>query len=74
LWGVIVEYPFVEGIKMGAELNGAVKEQGSPETSGLLGLVWDLGRASLDLAVRRGLSEAAPAWEVTSGVTISFNL
>jgi hypothetical protein len=73
LWGVIAEYDLTEDFRLGIELNGAGKEQEFPETSGLVGLVWDLKTASFDLGIRRGLSSAASDWEVTAGMTISFN-
>lgn len=72
IWGVILEYPFEGKFRVVGEVNGVVKSHGSPDNSGLIGFIWEVGRVNLDFGVRGGISEAASDWELTTGITFSF--
>jgi hypothetical protein len=72
IWGVILEYPFGGKIRAVGEVNGVIKSQGSPDNSGLVGFIWGIRKVGLDFGVRKGFSNAAPDWELTTGITFSF--
>jgi hypothetical protein len=72
IWGVILEYPFGGKFRPVGEVNGSFKRHENPEVSGLIGLIWETDGVDLDIGVRKGFSEAASDWELTTGVTFSF--
>jgi hypothetical protein len=75
LWGVILEYPLSEDLRLVAELNGESLRGEGAENSGLLGVIWEpssLPDLTLDLGIRRGTSRAAADWGATLGLTFSF--
>lgn len=72
IWGIIAEYPFEGRFRIVSEVNGSVNYQDSPESSGLIGFIWEIRDVAMDFGTRMGFSEASPDWELTSGVTFSF--
>jgi len=72
IWGVILEYPFKGAFRIVGEINGTVKNEGLPETSGLIGFIWRIKGIDFDFGAREGFSDAAPDWELTSGMTVYF--
>ncbi len=72
IWGVILEYPFEGKLRAVAEVNGIFGTNGPPEHFALIGFIWEVGGVNVDFGIRKGLSEAAIDWEITSGVTFSF--
>lgn len=72
IWGVILEYPFEGKLRLVGEINGVFKQNGLPDNSGLLGFIWETGRFDFDFGVRKGFSNAAADWELTTGMTFSF--
>ncbi|MGR3310753.1 MAG: hypothetical protein ACUZ77_08255 [Candidatus Brocadiales bacterium] len=72
IWGVILEYPFEGKLRAVGEVNGVVKRHGSPDNSGLIGFIWEMGIGDMDFGLRKGFSNAAPDWELTTGITFSF--
>lgn len=72
IWGVILEYPFGSKFRPVGEVNGSFKHHENPEVSGLIGFIWETDRVDLDIGVRKGFSEAASDWELTTGVTFPF--
>lgn len=72
IWGVILEYPFEGKFRIVGEINGTVKNKGLPETSGLIGFIWRVKGIDFDFGARKGFSDAAEDWEVTSGATFYF--
>lgn len=72
IWGVILEYPFGGGLRSVAEVNGVIKRHGPSDNSGLAGFIWGIGGTDLDFGIRKGFSNAAPDWELTTGITFSF--
>lgn len=75
LWGVILEYPVSEGLRLVTEFNGESLRSEGAENSVLLGVVWEpssLPDLILDLGIRRGTSRAAADWGATLGLTFSF--
>ncbi len=72
IWGVILEYPFEGEFRVVGEINGVVKNEGLPETSGLVGFIWKINGIDLDFGARKGFSDVASDWELTSGMTLYF--
>ncbi|MBI4514692.1 MAG: hypothetical protein HY699_02605 [Deltaproteobacteria bacterium] len=73
LWGAIVELPAFESVRVVGEVNGESTRGQSPVVSALLGAIWNVRSAAIDGGVRRGLTPAAPDWELTLGLTFSFS-
>jgi hypothetical protein len=74
LWGGIVEYPVSSRIRIAGEISSE-KVHGEPkESSVLVGLIFESPSTgnSFDGGLRRGVSSAAPDWELTLGWTFSF--
>jgi hypothetical protein len=72
LWGVILEYPFQGRFRVIAEINGVVERRGPPDTSGLVGFIWNIHNIDYDFGVRKGLSNPALDWGLTTGMTFTF--
>lgn len=72
IWGVIFEYPFAAKLRLVGEINGVFRQIGPPDSSGLLGLIWETGRFDLDFGIRKGFTKSAKDWELTTGMTFSF--
>lgn len=76
VWGVIVEFPILRNLRLVGEVNGEGGEGERADHSGLLGFIWQPASSELfvDLGLRRGLSSAAPDWQLTTGLTFAFSL
>jgi len=75
-WGVIGELPLHPKLRLVGEVNGESTQGQRPNNSALLGVIWQptARNASFDAAVRHGISEAAPDWAFTVGLTFGFSL
>lgn len=73
IWGVIVELPIVPKFRLVGEVNGEITKGEHPNSSGLLGFIWQptSSTVSLDAGIRRGIS-GSPDWQFTIGLTFSF--
>jgi hypothetical protein len=72
IWGVIGELPLHAKLRVVGEVNGEVTPQGErPNNSALLGLILQPTSKNLflDAGVRRGISDVAPDWQFTIGLT-----
>ena len=76
IWGVIGELPVARNLRLVGELNGGSTQGELPNNSALLGFIWQPTSSNvfLDAGVRRGISRAAPDWQLTIGVTFGFSL
>jgi hypothetical protein len=72
LWGIIVERPITESLRIAVEVNGESVRHSRPDNSALLGLLWDYRKVTYDAGVRFGLSKAAPDVAFTLGLTFRF--
>lgn len=72
LWGVIVERPVSQSLRLAAEFNGEFARGSTAENSALAGLLWDYRKITFDAGVRFGLSKAAPDVAFTTGLTFRF--
>jgi hypothetical protein len=54
------------------EINGSSQNKKPSEYSGLIGLIYDAGGFDIDFGIRKGFSNAASDWALTTGMTISF--
>ncbi len=72
IWGVITEYPFQGRFRLVGEINSTVENKGSPDTSGLIGFIWNIHGIDWDFGARKGFTDAALDWGLTTGVTFSF--
>jgi hypothetical protein len=75
-WGVIGEVPLHSRLRLVGEVNGESVDGERPNNSALLGVIWQPTSANLflDAGVRRGISQAAPDWQFTIGMTFGFPL
>ena len=74
VWGAILEYPVTSRIRIAGEISGE-KVHGEPkESSVLIGLIYESPSTgnSFDAGFRRGITSAAPDWQVTFGWTFSY--
>jgi hypothetical protein len=74
IWGAIFEYPLNSRVRIAGEISGE-KVHGEPkESSVLIGLIFESPSTgnSFDGGLRRGVSSAAPDWQVTFGWTFSY--
>jgi hypothetical protein len=72
IWGVIGELPLHAKLRVVGEVNGEVTTQSErPNNSALLGLILQPTSKNLflDAGVRRGISDVAPDWQFTIGLT-----
>lgn len=72
IWGVILEYPLGGTLRPVGEVDGSFKRHENPEASVLLGFIWETSIGNFDLGLRKGLSDNALDWELTTGVTFSL--
>lgn len=72
LWGFILEYPLQKSFRLVGEVNGSFKKDSLPENSALIGFIWSIHGKDFDFGVRKGFSNAAPDWALTTGRTFSF--
>ena len=74
IWGVIGELPLHSKFRLVGEVNGESTEGERPNNSALLGVIWQPTSKNLflDAGVRRGISDAAPDWQFTIGLTFGF--
>ncbi len=75
-WGVIGELPLHSKLRLVGEVNGETTQGERPNNSALLGVIWQPTSKNLflDAGVRRGISDAAPDWQFTIGLTFGFSL
>jgi hypothetical protein len=71
LWGVVVEVPVAGGMRVVSEVDGESTDGARPANQALLGGIWESSSFPLavDVGVRRGLSDGAPDWALTAGLT-----
>jgi len=76
IWGVIGELPLHSKLRLVGEVNGETTQGERPNNSALLGVIWQPTSKNLflDAGVRRGVSDAAPDWQFTIGLTFGFSL
>jgi len=76
IWGVIGELPLHSKVRLVGEVNGETTQGERPNNSALLGVIWQPTSKNLflDAGVRRGVSDAAPDWQFTIGLTFGFSL
>jgi len=76
VWGVIVEFPILQNVRLVGEVNGESGEGEHADNSGLFGFIWQPASSELlvDLGLRRGISSTAPDWQLTTGLTFAFSL
>lgn len=77
LWGLIAELPASPGLRLVGEVNGESVEHERANNSALVGFIWQpipARRFWVDAGVRRGITRAAPDWQVTLGLTLGFDL
>lgn len=72
IWGSILEYPYKGRFRFVGELNGEFEFRGQHEIFGLIGFIWEIRNVDIDFGVRKGLSDVASDWELTTGITFSF--
>jgi len=74
VWGVIGELPVHSRIRLVGEANGESIQGAQSNISALFGVIWQPTSANLflDAGVRRGISQAAPDWQFTMGLTFGF--
>jgi hypothetical protein len=75
-WGVIGELPLHPKLRLAGEVSGESTRGRRPDNSALLGLIWQPTSSNLflDAGVRHGISDAAPDWAFTVGLTFGFSL
>jgi hypothetical protein len=76
VWGVIVELLILQNVRLVGEVNGESGEGERADNSGLFGFIWQPASSELlvDLGLRKGISSAAPDWQLTTGLTFAFSL
>jgi hypothetical protein len=76
IWGVIGELPLHSKLRLVGEVNGETTQGERPNNSALLGVIWQPTSKNvfLDAGVRRGISQAAPDWQFTIGLTFGFSI
>src|SRR5262245_12544315 len=75
IWGLIAEFPVADGVRLVGEVNGEKPRREDQRDSALLGVIWQPWLDKnlwLDAGIRRGITSAAPDWQVTLGITFSF--
>ena len=75
-WGVIGELSLLPSLRLVGEVSGESIRKEIPDNSVLLGLILQLSSSSifLDGGIRKGISNGAPDWLFTTGLTWSFSL
>jgi len=76
IWGVIGELPLHSKLRLVAEFNGETTQGERPTNSALLGVIWQPTSKNLflDAGIRHGISQAAPEWQFTIGLTFGFSV
>jgi hypothetical protein len=76
VWGVIAELPVHSRVRLVGEVNGESIQDARPNNSALFGVIWQPTSAKLflDAGVRHRISQAAPEWQFTMGLTFGFGL
>ncbi len=76
VWGVIGELPVHPKLRFVGEINGESIQGARSNDSALLGVIWQPTSANLflDAGVRHRISQAAPEWQFTMGLTFGFAL
>ena len=76
IWGVVLEYMISDGFLAAWEIDGKAVESHVPDDSTLIGMIWAIPsrRLSLDIGGRFGLTDVAPDWLFTLGVTFDFSV
>lgn len=71
IWGVIIELPVLQNLRVVGEVNGESVKGDPPNNSGLFGVIWQppSSHVAIDAGVRRGISSGAPDWLITMGLT-----
>jgi hypothetical protein len=75
IWGVVLEYMVSNDFLAVWEIDGKAVESHIPDDSTLIGMIWTIPsrRLSLDLGGRFGLTDPAPDWLFSLGITFSFS-
>lgn len=76
VWGVITEFPILQNVRLVGEVNGKSGKGEHADNSGLFGFIWRPASSELfvDIGLRRGISSAAPDWQLITGLTFTFSL
>jgi hypothetical protein len=76
IWGLIVERPLTNRIRIASEIAGESQTPGGPNHTALLGGIVELEGfpIAFDAGVREGLSKASEDWSFTIGFTVGFPL
>jgi hypothetical protein len=77
VWGLIGELSVAPRVRLVGEVSGESVERERPDDSLLIGFIWQPVASRnlwIDAGVRRGLTSAAPDWQVTLGLTVGFGL
>jgi hypothetical protein len=72
IWGVIVEHPLNDSLRLALEVNGESGRATPANNSTLLGILWEHRGVTYDAGFRYGLTKAAPKYTFTAGLTFSF--
>ena len=75
VWGVIAELAVHPKLRLVGEVNGETIQDARPNNSAQLGVIWQPTSANLflDAGVRHRISQAAPEWQFTMGLTVGFS-
>lgn len=75
VWGIIGELAVLPRLRVVGEVAGEDARGARPNHSALLGFIWQVASSAwIDAGVRRGLTDGAPDWQFTAGVTLGFRL
>jgi len=76
IWGLVLEYMMSDNFLAVWEIDGKGVENHIPDNSTLVGMIWTFpsSRVSIDIAGRFGLTDPAPDWLVTLGITFAFSV
>src|SRR5262245_45146982 len=75
IWGVIGELPVVRSLRVVGEIAGEDVRGELPNHAALIGFIWQAAPSvAVDAGLRRGLTDGAPAWQITAGVTFGFRV
>lgn len=72
IWGIIVEHPLTESLRLALEVNGEAERGVSANNSTLLGILWNHRGITYDAGIRFGLNRVAPNCAFTTGLTFNF--